>query len=221
MADTWTDPIDRVLGERISPSIWNSNIAANGRILGSHTHQTGVAGDGAYLPGTEPKSGVLASFIPLYLSNVSAGIWVSVANQTRFYRFYLPFRLSLGFITASVTTLQAGSTLGVGIYNSAGTVLLASGTVSSASIGVKRVTMSPTPVDLLPDHYLLAWTNTGAVAQGPLFAGASGFGVVMNDLAPVSGTGANTSAVGVLPATLGVLTAVDAQNIAVLSLGGA
>lgn len=207
MTDAWTDPPDRVFQERISETIWNTNIAANLRLLGLHDHLTGNLGNGALLPNTTPKTGSAIYFMPPYPgANAVNGVMVSVANQVRFFRFYISFRLALAFITCEVNTLAAGSTLGVGVYNNDGTILLASGTASSASTGVKRVAMTPSPVDLLPDFYYLAWTNTGNVAQTGLWGNVSTVQDILNDTGVSHGTAANASAAGVLPATLGALT---------------
>lgn len=200
MPDVWTNPVDRVLRELISPAIWNADIAANLRLLGVHAH-TGAAGDGAQLSTFLTQTGAGAWYIPALTDQVSTSAFSS-ANQVRWWRFYLPLRLSISSLTIEVTTLQAGSSVGFGIYNDQGTVQYATATASSASTGIKRVAV--TPVLLESGFYILAWTNTGAVAQGRT-SGGSLLSIIV-DTNPQLGTAANASAAGVLPATLGALS---------------
>lgn len=207
MTDIWTDPIDRVLRELISPSIWNTNIAANLRLLKQHGH-TGVDGDGALHTPFLTNSGAMAYFTPQppYASADNTGF---AANTVYVSRFFLPIKLSVGSLTAEVTTLSAASTLGLGIYNKDGTSLLCSGTASSASTGAKRISITPTVLDI--GFYLLAWTCTSAVVVCRGFSNVDG--TVMNNTNTQKGTGANASAVGVLPSTTGAISAVSVNQI--------
>lgn len=209
MPDIWTNPVDRVLRELISPAIWNADLAANLRLLSLHTH-SGVAGDGAQIAGTVLYSGPMSFFVSPF-DQVGATLIVSVANEIRWSRFYLPFKLSLGSLTCEVTTLHAGSTLGLGIYNKDGTALLASGTSSSATTGVKRITVTPIVLD--PDFYLLAQTNTGAVAQARIIHGTGNALSIFSNTNPQTGTASAVSAAGVLPASLGVLTGANSAPV--------
>lgn len=216
MPDVWTNPIDRVLRELISPAIWNADLAANLRVLSTHRH-TGAAGDGAIISATETQSGPLAHWVTGMAVPSANAQMAGAANQVRFMRFFLPFNLSLSALTFNVQALSGGSTGGIGIYNKDGTSLLASGTASTASTGVKRV--SVTPVVLPIGFYLLAWTNTGNVAT--FFVGTvnANLNAILNDTTPHTGTAANASAVGVLPATTGVLSAA-ALDVPVVKLEG-
>lgn len=208
MPDVWTTPIDRVLRELISPAIWNADIAANLRVLSTHRH-TGAAGDGAIISATETLSGANAFFLNTYPTANTQVALAGAANQVRVMRFFLPINLSLGSLTLNVAALSAATTGGVGIYNKEGTSLLASGTFSSASTGVKRV--SVTTVILPIGFYLLAWTCTSNVPT--VFAGLFNANdiAIFNDTNVQLATAANASAVGVLPATTGALSALTSD----------
>jgi hypothetical protein len=201
MTDVWTEPPDRNLEERISPDIWNTNIAANLRLLSTHVH-TGAAGDGGLMAPNLTLSGPKVYSIPNGFDATGVGQIAAVANQVKWFRFYQPFKLSFSTITVEVTTLQAGTTMGVGIYNTDGTTKLADGTASSAATGVKRIAVTTTVLDV--GFYLLAWTDTNTTAAARVFQG--GGGNIFVDTNPQMGTAATAATAGVLPASLGVLT---------------
>lgn len=212
MPDVWTNPIDRVLRELISPAIWNADLAANLRLLGAHTH-TGAPGDGAILDPT--LSGATNWLIPTNTEAPATTVLVTANNQVRFFRFFLPYKLSVGFLSLEITTAVGGSTTGLGLYSNDGTTRLCFGTASSAAIGIKR--MSVTPVILNIGFYLLAWTSTAAAVQARVFAEAAAG--LLADTNAHEGTAANSSAAGVLPTSLGALSALT-TNIPKVKIEG-
>lgn len=177
------------------PSIgpWNDGFSNN------------VAGQGGFCP-TILASGMLGT----------GGVTISASNnQVCFCKFFLPFQATISKIVIDVTTAQASSHAGIGIYDITGNIkLVDSGAISTAASNT--VTTTITTVTLPPGSYILAWTTdnntvqcTGsAMGNLPRLIGGTG-GAAFTGF----GTAANASAGGVLPATLGALSTSTSPNI--------
>lgn len=125
------------------------------------------------------------------------------ADQVRVFRFRLPLEIEVVGLVHEVVT-AAGSTHGaIGIYTSdGGTKLLDTGAEDFAANGVKPGAVSGT---LHPGWYWLAWTIDSATPTLRSVAAPANFGV-LNTTVVQKGSAANSSAVGVLPATLGAIS---------------
>ena len=129
------------------------------------------------------------------------------ANDVHVYQFVLPFRAVVRNITFNVFTLEAGKFAGFGLYDVDGNRLVHTGAVSVAGTGDKSTAV--TAVTIEPGVYFLAWT-----ADGTTFAYTTQLNIstgIMADMwnqnATRIGVAANASSAGVLPATLGTITA--------------
>jgi hypothetical protein len=163
------------------------------------------AGKGYYIPGYELKSNVAAE----------AGDYTA-NNLVRVLQVVLPFKLTVGHISMNVTTgVNNSSTIDVGLYNAAGSLLVNAGGFNANTNGVKTAT--PTPVTINPQVLYFAWTANTSGTVGSLgheaiqlasLLVANLFGVInLNGVR--YGTAANSATAGVLPATLSTLTAVN------------
>jgi hypothetical protein len=124
------------------------------------------------------------------------------ANECRVQLFPLPFGITVQKVTIQVTTAVAGKVASVGLYNSAGSLVLNSGTFAVATTGLKTATF--TPVKLTPGMYYLAITSDGNISY-QAYATFVGFNL-FNQNSAKNGKGANTTG-GALNSTLGTVTA--------------
>lgn len=205
-----------------SPTIVTPTIASFAS--STHTHQNTAGGgtldaaaiaSGSLLPargGVASLSGTgVAGFISAGLNlqdqrptGTGAG---SLANGVRVFKFVLPYAITLQRVTFNVSSGNTGgTTLTLGIYDSAGTTkLLDSGALTTASAGI--VTGTFTPVNLAPGAYWFAHSETSATPQfTTIAAAATNWEAIVCGTNPFIGTAANAAVAGVLPATLGVVT---------------
>jgi hypothetical protein len=160
----------------------------------------------------------LGSYPTLTLTHASDG--PNAANKVMIHQFHLTKKLTIRKILWALGAVQAGKNVGMGIYTSAGALVVDTGALS-INTGVAVSTMfSVTPaqgtVTLNPGVYWYAWTaDTTAVdiyfCQGSLSASASA-NVNLNLNAVRYGHATNASVAGQLPATLGVVIS-DTSNI--------
>ena len=135
---------------------------------------------------------------------------VSVANRVLTNQFVLPFQVTVRTINTQVTTLEAAKKYSVGIYSADGnTLLVDSGAISTASTGVKSVTI--TAVTLIPGVYLFAHTADGTTAAAQKLNMPNVQALMNGGSASKANRAANASSAGVLPATLGTLTEATAR----------
>ena len=162
-----------------------------------------TAGEGVHIP-----SGGLS--VPWLFTVGSVG----ANNRVEVSRFILPFRLVVRRVVFAISTSDASSFSAVGIYNSDGTSLLVdSGAISSATTGIKSVTLSPA-VTLEPGVHILAWTattTTVAFQAGNFINASSIYRDIVNKNNVQFGDAANASSSGVLPATTGSLSSNNVQ----------
>ena len=155
-----------------------------------------TAGEGAFLGGIiYPNSAAISTET------------LASANDVMVYQFVLPFRAVVRNIGFQVQTLEVGKLAGFGLYDVNGNLLVHTGAVSTTTTGRKFT--SVTAVTLEPGVYFLAWT-----ADGTTFAYITAVNIstgtqaaFWNQSATRVGKAANASSAGVLPATLGTITA--------------
>lgn len=140
-------------------------------------------------------------------SNVS--VTVSANNQVRTVAFVPPVDVPVNSIHFNLVTASAGGLCGVGVYSGDGnTKLIDSGAKSTTSTGVQSTTLGATVTLKAGTLYFLAYTadNTTAALTG-LVAQLTNATNVLNTGTVQTGIAANSSASGVLPTTLGTITA--------------
>lgn len=166
--------------------------------------QTVVVGAGGTVNVTTAGQGYFFGGYVWSPSGASGGTFTQTANEVRVMQFVLPFRAKVSSVRVTIGTLSVGGKYGVGIYN-ASKNLVASAVIATDS--AVSVTQAITPVTLEPGIYWFAWTMDNAVAATNVMTGQGTYINVMNTTTARYGTAANASAAGVLPATLGVVTA--------------
>ena len=165
-------------------------------IFSSSNFSTGSGFAGAYVNPMLALNANVANIAPAPSSN-------TVIVQM----FNLPWTQTIQHISVDVVSGNgAGDLWGFGIYSLAGDKLVASGAISTASTGVATNTLG-SAVTLPAGTYYFAETTSGATALSNYYAFDKTHAVgVLNALAIRSGTAANPSTAGVLPATLGTIT---------------
>lgn len=146
-------------------------------------------------------------------SSFTTSIMAGLSNQVRVARIFLPCRTTIRRIVFEVTTASAGGFCSVGIYSADGnTRLLHTGAVATDTTGVKNISI--TPVTLDPGVYWLAWTADNTIAQARFLTLGTNAATIENTVAARRGSAANASSAGVLPTTLGTITAASITAIA-------
>lgn len=148
--------------------------------------------------------------VSIYIPGVTAGAVVGANNQVRAAQFVLPMIATISKISIEVTTAVAASICDVGLYNSARNVLIQTTGLDTSTLGVKTFTLG-VPVQFFPDVYYLAVTSNDATVQLRIIANVSNLygaaGLLNIQAVKKYGSAANPAVVGILPASLGVITA--------------
>jgi hypothetical protein len=132
---------------------------------------------------------------------------ITSANQVRVARLYLPTRITVNSIHFNVATPSAGGLCSVGVYSDDGnTKLIDSGAQSTTAGGLVSATLGAA-VTLGPGWYWLAYTSDNATSAITGQAAATAQNNVLNGGTAQVGAAANASSAGVLPSTLGTVTA--------------
>lgn len=178
------------------------------------------------LSGTKGFLATIGSFIgpgfqtpfPMYGGNTTTTGTVSgVANRIIAWKFILPFAITISKVTVSVGTGSAGQTCNFGIYSSTGTKLLDSGPLDAHTAPLIS-TNSITPVTLQPGTYFFAQSanaNSVQVYASPMTNPGE---TVLNANNIAVGISPNPTVAGVMPASLGTLTADGTSTSVALAL---
>ena len=144
----------------------------------------------------------------------TTGFMAENVNDVFAFQFVLPFRAVVRAISFDLTTGINGSNSGLGIYGVDGNRLVHTGAISTAIADVAIIRTAVTAVTLEPAVYYFAQTSsaTGVVAR--VFNTSSAAWLILEEGSPVVrvAKAGNASSAGVLPATLGTLTASAARN---------
>jgi hypothetical protein len=128
---------------------------------------------------------------------------VSAANQVRAAQFVLPVKITITKISIDVTTANPAATIGIAIYDAAGTTrLLQSGAFDGSTTGVKTATIGA--VTLNPGVYWFAYAHSDATVQETVFIAPGTNNAAL--LGARYGSSANAFASPNMPASLGVVT---------------
>jgi hypothetical protein len=143
---------------------------------------------------------------------------VTAIDQTRVYQFVLPFRVTVGNIVSRVTTGGgAGKLYGIGLYNAAGSLVLETGALDANTVAISKTAI--TPVTLDPGPYFFAWTSDStstALSAFSVTVGGAADAILNAGAVEKVGTAAASSA-GVLPASMGTVTALSITAIPLVS----
>lgn len=159
---------------------------------------------------------------PLFEGSIEAGTIATVADDVYVFEFVLENEWVISSASYMSDNGASGDYFGFGIYDLAGNALITTSFLSTATTGNTVVTNTFAPVTLPAGVYYFAQACDNAVLEAPVFAFTySGQSAV--DLYPLMNAnsqpvamlatntmGANT---GVMPATLGALTALTNQAI--------
>lgn len=138
----------------------------------------------------------------------------TVADRVRVAQFVLPFRAVVRNVTIQILTLETSGLASVGIYDVSKNLVVDSGTFSTTSTAV--LSNAITAVTLEPGVYWSAWTGDGTTMAARFVNGTSGASDISKKVTVKRGRAANASSSGVLPATLGAITAETIPSITVL-----
>lgn len=175
---------------------FNNQDRQTGNFLATPVPNVGtVAGTGFFVPYT--------IFYPQ--STVSAAL-VTSGNQIVAIMFVLPFAITVRKVSVAVNIAAAASTIALGIYSADGnTKLVDSGPISSATTGIKTVTLA-TSVTLQPGTYFFVQTASSTTVTTDNLGAQNNRTSMLNQNANRAGSAANTAPGSVLPATLGAIT---------------
>lgn len=240
----YVSPSTKTTGTLITAAIWNQDIVSNvqagvpdiftaagdivyataadvaGRLaLGGTAYQTLRVNSAVTAPewGNGVVSGTTVSYIAPFTGTASAGGQIPSANNVYCVRFWLPHYMTIASVHAEVTT-AAGTNGSFGIYSADGnTRHITSGAVSTASTGVKSVTLGAA-VTLVPEFYWFAYSSDNASVRwrGIDLTNYTWF----NGGTVQYGVAANAASAGVLPSTLGGVSAPTYGPVATCKLQG-
>lgn len=173
----------------------------------------------SYLPAANPALGIIDSATGTLFPKIPVGggagqFGTGVANRLNVWLFRLDTQLSFNSLRFNLNSAAAGSVIGVGVYDQSGNRLVhwdnIPGTVANPNM---LATPTGGAVLLEPGYYYWAFalstTSTGApVTEASVQTdGSQTNSMPYNRSLIRSGTAANPMASGVMPATLGTLTA--------------
>jgi hypothetical protein len=165
--------------------------------------------------------GLVAADAPNYCSSQAGYFWggfvctpistpisTTMSTTVRAIQFVLPFAITVAKITANLVTGVAAGVTSFGIYNSAGTLLIDSGQITTtvAAQGVVQATI--TPVALPPGVYYFGFISNSTTTA---FSGTTGLnntttGGILNKTLVRMGHSANGYSGVNMPSSLGSLT---------------
>jgi hypothetical protein len=171
------------------------------------------------LPATVPTiSGTGQGFYTptVYVPSTEASeVMAATANTAYCKQFYLPFTRTVTHGFFYIGSTSASTTGDVGIYSTAGSLLADTGSISTASGTAVGGVITQTSVVLTGGtYYWSCATNSGT---GPLIyslAASTAMGNLSNEGTNMTATFTAGVSAGVLPSTMGSLTANGAINIA-------
>ena len=148
----------------------------------------------------------------VYTMAGSTGPLVNTIDKLRVFSFVLPFRAVVGNIATEVTTGGGpGKKYGVGLYDTNKNLILETGALDANTTQVNSTSI--TSVTLEPGHYYLAQTSDSTSTATRIIADPGANKALINvDVAQIGVAANSAGAPGVLPATLGTITASTARS---------
>jgi len=152
--------------------------------------------------------------LPYFFTNSYLPVGTAT-NQVRVTRMYLPFSMAVSKCTFTVNSggVGSGTHFSFGFYSFAGNKIVDSGVQTVNANQVFTLSFGPTTLAAGVYYYAQTGDSTTPNLWGvPAVNIASAIPLQLNTNSVWFGTAANSSSVGVLPATLGVLTADATPN---------
>ena len=161
----------------------------------------GTAGVGGFFSAGFPMTSMYGTAI----SGTTVG---AIVNQVTVFQFTLSTQFIISRISCYVTVGQTSATVNFGIYDSTGHRLLDSGALTASSSSTTEST-TITPVTLPPGTYYFAQSSSNTGVQVTGFTNVSPpWEEMINAHGSVKvGQAANSTSAGVMPTTLGIITA--------------
>jgi hypothetical protein len=156
--------------------------------------------------------GVFAQGLNLPAATTAAQVFVSVANQVRFVLFTLRAPWKISRFTYNINAGAAGAKIAYAIYSGDGTQKLIDSGPIAADSTTSATSIAVGPVTLPPGDYIFAWTSSNASVSTAWVGNTIRTVPFFSTNAPRLGIAGNVSAAGVMPATLGTLTADSTQS---------
>lgn len=145
---------------------------------------------------------------PYYGQSLSSTPAGTTNNQITVFQFVLNSSFTISKVTSLITTGAAGASVNFGIYSPAGNKLLDSGALNATTSNSAVSNTLGSPVALSSGVYLFAQSTSNTGVQVPGLATTSVAATNMLNLHAVRiGQTANSTSAGVMPATLGTITA--------------
>jgi len=152
-------------------------------------------------------------------SGTTAGQLTDSTNRVYCVQFVIPYTIKISTIKWLEGTTNASQHYSLGIYDAAGTTrLVTTGSITGAGASLTQKSVSITPVTLTAGVYWFAFTAdaTGLITiEGMPFTSTSQFLAMFNNTNTYFGVSGNAATAGVLPSSLGTITA---QNTAPTSV---
>jgi hypothetical protein len=147
--------------------------------------------------------------LPYYTNTgtITSTIISSTINQITVFYFMLLYNITISKVTVRCTLGEASAHANFGIYSTAGTKLLDSGAFDFSASNTTR-TATITPVSFTPGVYFFAQSadNTSTTTPGLQPFSVATINMINLNAARI-GQSANSTSGGVMPATLGTITA--------------
>lgn len=171
-----------------------------------------VAGEGGYY---------LLPFFWMPTGTSLGTFYLEAADVVEVLRIFIPCTISIATLSFKVVDDSAGQFASVGLYDLHGDLVLHSGAIGTDTVGIKTGTLSGIGT-ILPGIYYWAWTADSSLVGFAMLPEDIDYMNFLNDTVVHRGRAAEASVAGVLPATLGVITAsvTPWESIAVGKLQG-
>jgi len=171
----------------------------------------------------------LGPTFPFYATNIAAPNPIALnINQISVFLFYLPFTIPISKVAFPLATPGApGATVNFGIYTpncvtgGVSTKLLDSGAIAADGAADSVVTVSITTVTLPAGSYAFTQSTSDTSVAIPTVGSTEDAGdgtFSLNAFNPVAALASNVTVAGVMPATLGTLTAMTSATATPIAL---
>lgn len=219
IADTITLPVFQTNSTNNASQTGLNLIAGANTTLTNSGNSVTIASAGGYNP---PQGTTNPAYVgnwegtPYTLSPGSSGYFsTSTGNQVQCIMFRLQYAISFNTLSFYlVTSGSGGSLIGIGVYSTAGSRLIHWDSISGVgSGGVTTATPTGGATTEQPNYYYWCWADSTAGSYGSQSLGALANATSNENSAPWNrsvvrgGYASNSMSSGVLPSTLGTLTA--------------
>lgn len=143
---------------------------------------------------------------PFYGGSLTGTTISTTANQVTVWKFTLPYSITINKVSVNCTTSTGTNSCNFGIYSSAGSKLLDSGVFTFSGAGLQTNTISPVTI-ASGTYYFAQSATTGNIQVTGALSPSTSVTDFMNTISTTMGQAANSTSGGVMPSTLGSITA--------------